>query len=170
MNYSSIKFFDTADGAGIRTALYVSGCRIHCKGCHNFEAWDFNSGKPFTEIEANEILESLKPNHIAGLSILGGEPFELENQYEVWKLMDKVKKTLPDKNIWIYSGNTLEDLLAKYDHLPVFGLIMGLADILIDGPYLEAQRNVTLKFRGSENQRIINLATEPLVAKYRNKE
>jgi anaerobic ribonucleoside-triphosphate reductase activating protein len=170
MNYSSIKFFDTADGAGIRTALYVSGCRIHCKGCHNFEAWDFKSGKPFTDIEANEILESLKPNHIAGLSILGGEPFELENQYEVWKLMDKVKKMFPDKNIWIYSGNTLEDLLAKYDHLPVFGLIMSLADILIDGPYLEAQRNVTLKFRGSENQRIINLATEPLVAKYRNKE
>ena len=161
MNYSSIKYFDTADGSGIRTALYVSGCRIHCKGCHNFEAWDFNSGKPFTDIELNEIIESLKPDYISGLSILGGEPTEPENAIELAKIISKIKEELPKKNIWVYSGRIIEalDNLANEDseYGRAIKFILSKADILIDGPFLEEQRDITLKFRGSSNQRIIDL-------------
>lgn len=168
MNYSSIKYYDTADGLGIRTALFVSGCRIHCPGCHNSEAWDFKAGKEFTEIEMNEILESLKPDYIAGLSILGGEPTEYENAETVANIILKVKEVLPNKNIWIYSGRTLEKLRGEinscYHNVPdcpeyyaALDTILSTADILVDGPFIEAQRDISLKFRGSPNQRIIDL-------------
>jgi len=166
MNYSSIKYFDTVDGIGIRTALYVSGCRIHCPGCHNFEAWDFKSGKEFTPTESNEILESLKPEYIAGLSILGGEPFEPENRPDILALITLVKKMNPNKSVWIYSGSTYEDLKKRSETELGIKEILELADVLVDGPYLKTERDITLRFRGSRNQRIINLHDRSITEAY----
>lgn len=108
MNYSAIKYYDVANGPGVRVSLFVSGCRHHCKNCFNEVAWSFDSGSPFTEKEVGDIIEHLKPSYIEGITILGGEPFEPENQSEVCKLIMKIKEVLPQKSIWIYSGFTLE--------------------------------------------------------------
>ena len=158
MNYGEIKFYDIADGTGVRTSLFVSGCRNCCEDCFNRETWSFSYGKPYTQETENAIIESLKPDYIAGLSILGGEPFEKENQPEVLKLVARAKKECPDKSVWIYSGFTFEELLGgSRASGQTAEEILKLADVLVDGRFDKTKKNIFLKFRGSENQRIIDL-------------
>lgn len=158
MNYGEIKFYDIADGTGVRTSLFVSGCRNCCEDCFNRETWSFSYGKPYTQETENAIIESLKPDYIAGLSILGGEPFEKENQPEVLKLVARAKKECPDKSVWIYSGFTFEELLGgSRASGQTVEEILKLADVLVDGRFDKTKKNISLKFRGSENQRIIDL-------------
>lgn len=158
MNYGEIKFYDIADGTGVRTSLFVSGCRNCCEDCFNRETWSFSYGKPYTQETENAIIESLKPDYIAGLSILGGEPFEKENQLEVLKLVARAKKECPDKSVWIYSGFTFEELLGgSRASGQTAEEILKLANVLVDGRFDKTKKNISLKFRGSENQRIIDL-------------
>ena len=158
MNYGEIKFYDIADGTGVRTSLFVSGCRNCCEDCFNRETWSFSYGKPYTQETENAIIESLKPDYIAGLSILGGEPFEKENQPAVLKLVARAKKECPDKSVWIYSGFTFEELLGgSRASGQTAEEILKLADVLVDGRFDKTKKNISLKFRGSENQRIIDL-------------
>ena len=158
MNYGEIKFYDIADGTGVRTSLFVSGCRNCCEDCFNRETWSFSYGKPYTQETENAIIESLKPDYIAGLSILGGEPFEKENQPEVFKLVARAKKEFPDKSVWIYSGFTFEELLGgSRASGQTAEEILKLADVLVDGRFDKTKKKISLKFRGSENQRIIDL-------------
>ena len=156
MNYSAIKYYDVANGPGVRVSLFVSGCRHHCKNCFNEVAWSFDSGNPFTEKEVGDIIEHLKPSYIEGITILGGEPFEPENQSEVLRLITKIKDTLPQKSIWIYSGFTLEQLKegsrASGD---ICNKILSSVDVLVDGPFIEDLKDISLEFRGSRNQRIL---------------
>lgn len=159
MNYAKIEPMSIVDGTGCRVSLFVSGCRNHCPGCFNEDTWDFDFGKEFTEIEENEILEACKKNYIAGLTILGGEPLEPENQKGILNLVLKFKERFPEKNIWMYTGYVLEkDLLpGQRKHVDgVTGLILDSIDTLVDGPFILAERNLSLKFRGSNNQRILD--------------
>lgn len=149
MNYGKINKTDIANGPGVRVSLYVSGCRNRCKGCFNPETWDFNYGKPFTPETIEEILDALAPKYISGLSILGGDPFEPENIFPLMDLCYEVKRLYPDKTIWIYTGYLYEDLKNR--------AILENIDVMIDGPFIEAQKDITLKFRGSKNQRIIDV-------------
>lgn len=159
MNYGNIKFIDTADGEGVRVSLFVSGCRNHCPGCFNQDTWDFDFGKEFTEVEENEILEGCNKEYISGLTILGGEPMEPENQVVLVNLIKKFKERFPEKSLWMYTGYVLDkDLLPgqrKYVE-DVTGLILDSIDVLVDGPFILAERNLSLKFRGSNNQRILD--------------
>ena len=159
MNYAKIEPMSIVDGTGCRVSLFVSGCRNHCPGCFNEDTWDFDFGKEFTEIEENEILEACKKNYIAGLTILGGEPLEPENQKGILNLVLKFKERFPEKNIWMYTGYVLDkDLLpGQRKHVDgVTGLILDSIDTLVDGPFILAERNLSLKFRGSNNQRILD--------------
>ena len=149
MNYAEIKKVDIANGPGVRVSLFVSGCRNHCKGCFNPETWDFDYGRPFTRATEDEIIEALRPSWIQGLSILGGEPTEEENAAVLIPFLKRVRAVLPDKDIWLYSGYTYEALRDKE--------ILTLADVLVDGPFLLEQKDAGLAFRGSRNQRIIDL-------------
>ena len=149
MNYAEIKKVDIANGPGVRVSLFVSGCRNHCKGCFNPETWDFDYGRPFTRATEDEIIEALRPSWIQGLSILGGEPTEEENAAVLIPFLKRVRAVLPDKDIWLYSGYTYEVLRDKE--------ILTLADVLVDGPFLLKQKDAGLAFRGSSNQRIIDL-------------
>ena len=149
MNYAEIKKVDIANGPGVRVSLFVSGCRNHCKGCFNPETWDFDYGRPFTRETEDEIIEALRPLWIQGLSILGGEPTEEENAAVLIPFLKRVRAVLPDKDIWLYSGYTYEALRDKE--------ILSLADVLVDGPFLLEQKDAGLAFRGSRNQRIIDL-------------
>ena len=149
MNYAEIKKVDIANGPGVRVSLFVSGCRNHCKGCFNPETWDFDYGRPFTRATEDEIIEALRPSWIQGLSILGGEPTEEENAAVLISFLKRVRAALPDKDIWLYSGYTYEVLRDKE--------ILTLADVLVDGPFLLEQKDAGLAFRGSRNQRIIDL-------------
>ena len=158
MNYSKIDPMSIVDGEGCRVTLFVSGCRNHCKGCFNEETWDFNYGKPFTAIEANEILEACAPSYINGLTILGGEPMEPENQRPVLELIKGFKDWYPRKTLWIFTGYILErDLIdGQRKNVPVVtNQILDFVDVLVDGPFILEQRDLTLKFRGSRNQRIL---------------
>ena len=160
MKYGVIKKVDIADGLGVRVSLFVSGCRIHCKGCHNQITWDFNFGKPFTKETEDEIIEALKPDHIAGLTVLGGEPFEEENQEVLTPFLERVKKELPSKSIWCYTGYLYDKDLLPQDgkkHTAFTNRMLSCINILIDGPFVETLRDLTLNFRGSRNQRIIDL-------------
>lgn len=159
MNWANIKKFDIADGEGVRVSLFVSGCTHHCKGCFNAETWSFSYGEPYTQKTEDEIIEALRPSYIAGLSLLGGEPFEPSNQEELVKLLERVRKELPDKNVWCYTGYTLEsDLLspsrARCEHTDK---MLSMIDILVDGEFIEDLKDITLLFRGSKNQRLIDL-------------
>ena len=159
MNYATIKKHDIANGTGIRVSLFVSGCTHHCKGCFNPETWDFNYGSEYTEATQNEILQALAPSYIKGLTLLGGEPFEPQNQPTLLKLCKKVKEQYPNKTIWCYTGYNYEmDILAGRlgDH-EITDAMIHLIDVLVDGPYVEELRNIRLKFRGSENQRVIDV-------------
>ena len=149
MNYAEIKKVDIANGPGVRVSLFVSGCRNHCKGCFNPETWDFDYGRPFTRETEDEIIEALRPSWIQGLSILGGEPTEEENAAVLIPFLKRVRAALPDKDIWLYSGYTYDSLRDKE--------ILTLADVLVDGPFLLELKDAGLAFRGSRNQRIIDL-------------
>ena len=158
MNYGEIKYYDVANGPGVRTSLFVSGCRNHCEDCFNRETWNFDFGKPFTEETENAVVESLKPDYIAGLTVLGGEPFEKENQPEVLKLVKRVRKEFPNKTIWIFSGFTYEELVCgSRASGETANEILSVCDVLVDGRFDKTKKNISLKFRGSENQRIIDL-------------
>lgn len=149
MNYGMIKKNDIANGEGVRVSLFVSGCRNYCKGCFNPETWDFDYGQPFTKETEDEIIEALRPSWIQGLSILGGEPAEYENKMALIPFLRRVRKELPDKDIWMYSGYTYESLQGEE--------ILKLVDVLVDGPFILEQKDAGLDFRGSRNQRIIHL-------------
>lgn len=158
MNYSQIRHLDTTDGPGLRVALYLSGCTIRCKGCHNYEAWDFNSGEELDEILINEIIEEVKKPYCSGLSLLGGEPFEKQRIEETIDLLRKVSEAAPDKDIWCWSGRLLEDIQAD----PDYSRMLEYIDYLVDGPFIEEHRDLNLKYMGSSNQRIHNLKEKKL--------
>lgn len=163
MNYGEIKYCDIANGTGVRTSVFVSGCRNRCEECFNSATWDFSYGEPFTEEVETKVIESLKLSYVCGLTVLGGEPFEVENQADVLKLMRRVKKECPSKSIWVFSGFTYEELLGgSRAATPTAIEILRTADILVDGRYDKNLRNISLKFRGSENQRIIDLKATAL--------
>ncbi len=159
MNYGTIKNCDIANGVGVRVSLFVSGCTHHCKECFQPETWDFAYGEPYTRETEDELLRLLAPSYIDGLSLLGGEPMEPQNQRELVKLLRRVKAELPDKNVWCYSGYTLEtDLLSpSRARCEVTDELLSMIDILVDGEFVLEKKNISLSFRGSENQRIIDL-------------
>ena len=156
MNYATIKNCDIANGPGVRVSLFVSGCTHRCPGCFNEVAWDFNYGEPFTEETIESILAMLRPSYIKGLTLLGGEPFEPQNQPDVVKLLRRVKAELPEKSIWAFSGYLFEkDILSG--RLGDTAEYLSYLDVLVDGPFVEAKKNLSLRFRGSENQRLIDV-------------
>ena len=159
MNYATIKYNDIANGIGIRTSLFVSGCTHKCKGCFNSEAWDFNYGAPFTSEVEEEILKSLEPGFVDGLSLLGGEPFEPQNQLALYPFLKKVKERFPNKDIWCYTGYLFDKELISSSRAttPVTKDMLSLIDVLVDGKFVEAKKNISLAFKGSENQRIIDV-------------
>ena len=157
MHYGTIKPYDIADGPGVRVALYVSGCRIHCEGCHNPESQNFGFGKEFTSETETEILSALDHPYITGFSLLGGEPFEEENQAALVDFLRRIKERFPEKDIWAYTGYTLPDLKpGGRKHTAVTDRMLSYIDVLVDGPFILDQKNISLAFRGSENQRIIH--------------
>jgi anaerobic ribonucleoside-triphosphate reductase activating protein len=160
VNYASIRTCDIANGEGVRVSLFVSGCTHHCKGCFNEAAWDFAYGEPFTKKTENEVLSALEPDFIDGLTLLGGEPMEPENQRALMPLLRRFREKFGDaKTLWIYTGCVLEtDLKAESRwRTEVTDEMLSLTDVLVDGPFLEAKKNISLQFRGSSNQRIIHL-------------
>lgn len=161
MNYATIKWTDIANGEGVRISLFVSGCTRRCKDCFNAVAWDFSYGKPFVESVRESIYEGLKAEYIAGLSLLGGEPLEPENQRALLPFVKEVKKRFPEKSIWCYTGNVFDPatgLLKEQDkNTEVTEELISLFDVLVDGEFIEAQKNIRLKFRGSSNQRILDV-------------
>ena len=159
MNYANIKFNDIANGEGVRTSLFVSGCTHHCPHCFNPETWDFNYGNELTEEIENKIIESLKPNHINGLTLLGGEPMEPANQKGLLNLVKKVKELLPNKTIWCYTGYLFDEELLKPSRArcPWTDELLSYIDILVDGEFKIDLKDITLRFKGSSNQRIIDV-------------
>lgn len=159
MKFGEIKKYDIADGPGVRVTLFVSGCTHHCEGCFNPETWDFQYGQPFTEAAADEILEALAPDYIAGLTLLGGEPLEPANRQALLPLLRAVKRAYPQKDIWCYTGylydtDILEKFCAQWDGMREF---LSCLDVIVDGEFIQAKKNISLRFRGSENQRIIDV-------------
>ena len=159
MNYVKIKKHDIANGPGVRVSLYVSGCTHHCKNCFNPETWDFAAGQLFDEAAEQEIIEALKPPYIRGLSLLGGEPFEPENRPALIAFAEKVRKIYPEKSIWCYTGYDYEkDILTGHIGSPESSdRLLSLIDVLVDGEFKEEQKVIDLRFRGSLNQRIIDV-------------
>lgn len=158
MKYATIKKFDIANGTGVRVSLFVSGCTHRCPECFNEIAWDFHYGEDFTKETINELIQALAPKHIAGLSLLGGEPMEMINQKGILPLLRQFQEVYPHKNVWCYTGYLFEDLLAGGKvHTEITDELLGYIDVLVDGPFLLEQKNIRLKFRGSENQRIIDV-------------
>ena len=159
MNYADIKIADVANGLGVRVSLFVSGCNHHCKGCFNEEAWDFSYGKEFTKQTIEEIIKDLSNPYIAGLSLLGGEPLEYQNQKGLLPLVKKVKEIYPNKDIWCYTGFTfdrdvLDIMCKKWDETKE---LISYIDVIVDGKFEEDKKDLKLKFRGSSNQRIIDV-------------
>ncbi len=158
MNYATIKNCDIANGPGVRVSLFVSGCTHHCKGCFNEVAWDFDYGQPFTNETIQTILDMMKPSYIKGLTLLGGEPFEPQNQGPIVELLRQVKKTYPDKSIWAFSGYLFEKITSHtLGDWAVTREFLSSLDVLVDGPFVEEKKNLALRFRGSENQRLIDV-------------
>lgn len=159
MNYGAIKKTDIANGVGVRVTLFVSGCRNHCPGCFQPETWDFTYGKHFDEETMQEILKAMEPAYITGFTMLGGEPFEPENQPEVCRILTRIRHAYPQKSLWSYTGYTLDkDMVpggAKYTEDT--DKILSLLDVVVDGRFEENQKDVALLFRGSRNQRIIDM-------------
>ncbi|MGM9628570.1 MAG: anaerobic ribonucleoside-triphosphate reductase activating protein [Faecousia sp.] len=156
MNYATIKNCDIANGPGVRVSLFVSGCTHHCPGCFNQVAWDFDYGQPFTQETIDAILKMLQPSYVRGLTLLGGEPFEPQNQAGVVELLRQVKRELPGKTVWAYSGYLFDrDILSG--RLGDTREYLSYVDVLVDGPFIEEKKNLSLRFRGSENQRIIDV-------------
>lgn len=158
MNYANIKTYSIENGTGVRVSLFVSGCTHHCKDCFNEQAWDFEYGNPFTEDTENAVIEALTPDYMAGITLLGGEPMEPVNQRGLLPLLKRIRKELPQKTVWAYTGYVYEDLLeGGRAHCEVTEELLSLCDILVDGPFIAEKKNISLRFRGSENQRIIDL-------------
>lgn len=155
MYYATIKNCDIANGPGVRVSLFVSGCTHRCPGCFNSVAWDFHYGQPFTEATADYLISLLKPDYIRGLTLLGGEPFEPENQGEIVALLRRVRRELPGKTIWAFSGYLYEEIVSG--RLGDTREYLELLDVLVDGPFVESKKNLALRFRGSENQRLIDM-------------
>ena len=159
MNYMEIKKYDIANGPGVRVSIFVSGCTHHCKGCFNPSSWDFDAGKKFTDETIDEIIEALKPDYIKGLTLLGGEPMEPANQVALLPLIKRVKEEFPNKDIWAFSGylydKQIMDVMAKkYDFTKEF---IKYIDVLVDGEFIEEQKDLSIVYRGSRNQRIIDI-------------
>ena len=159
MNYATIKKYDVANGPGVRVSLFVSGCTHHCPGCFNQETWDFNYGNPFDSDVMNEIIKALEPSYIRGFTLLGGEPFEYTNQQGVLPLLREIKHRFPHKDIWCFTGydyekDILGDMMNKW---PETGKMLSYIDVLVDGEFVESLRNLSLRFRGSSNQRLIKV-------------
>ena len=159
MNYATIKNCDIANGPGVRVSLFVSGCTHRCPGCFNEVAWDFEYGQPFTEETMEMILKMMEPAHIKGLTLLGGEPFEPQNQPALVELLRRVKAKYPQKSIWAFSGYLFDqDILAwRLGPREITEEFLSYLDVLVDGPFVQAKKNLSLRFRGSENQRLINV-------------
>ena len=156
MKYAAIKSCDIANGPGVRVSLFVSGCRHHCKDCFNPETWDFAYGQPFDEAVMEHILALMAPDYIRGITYLGGEPFEPENQGAIVELLRQIKREMPQKSIWAFSGYLFEkDILSG--RLGDTREYLSYLDVLVDGPFVEAKKNLSLRFRGSENQRLIDV-------------
>ena len=160
MYYGEIKNCDIANGEGVRVTLFVSGCTNRCEHCFQPQTWAFDYGQPFTEETEDQLMELLKPGYINGLTLLGGEPFEPENQRRLVPLLHRVRRELPEKNIWSFTGFTYEELLREGSHprCEVTDEMLSLLDVLVDGRFVEALKDITLRFRGSSNQRIIDLS------------
>ena len=159
MNYGNIKKYDIADGPGVRVSLFVSGCTHHCKGCFNSETWDFDYGQPFTKETEEEIIEALKPVYISGFTLLGGEPFEPSNQKVLVGLLRRIRKEFPTLDIWCYTGYLYDvDLMEGGKvHTEVTDEMLSYINTIVDGEFIEEEKDLMLEFRGSRNQRIINL-------------
>lgn len=159
MNYASIKPFDVANGPGVRVSLFVSGCTHRCKNCFNSEAWDFNYGEKYTDEQTEKILDSLKPDYIKGFSLLGGEPFEPANQAVLCEVLEKIKATYPEKSVWCYTGYLFDtELLAgRLCDPEITRRMLSCIDILVDGEFVDEKKDLTLRFKGSSNQRIIDI-------------
>ncbi|MEG0277249.1 MAG: anaerobic ribonucleoside-triphosphate reductase activating protein [Coprobacillus sp.] len=158
MHYATIKEVDIANGTGVRVSLFVSGCTHHCQDCFNDIAWDFHYGDEFTQATIDHILKALSPSHIKGLTLLGGEPMELSNQQGLLPLIRQFKQMYPHKDIWCYTGYLLEDLLENgVAHSDITDEILNNIDILVDGKFVAELKDIRLKFRGSSNQRVIDL-------------
>ncbi len=158
MHYATIKNCDIANGPGVRVSLFVSGCTHRCKGCFNEVAWDFDYGTPFTRETVDQILDMLRPSYIRGLTLLGGEPFEPQNQGPILELLRAVKRNYPQKSIWAFSGYLFETIcsgrLGKWETTKEY---LSYLDVLVDGPFMQEKKNLNLRFRGSENQRLIDV-------------
>ncbi|MCR5080031.1 MAG: anaerobic ribonucleoside-triphosphate reductase activating protein [Treponema sp.] len=160
MNYGEIKKIDIANGEGVRVSLFVSGCRVNCPGCFNKATWDFCYGKEFTKETEDELIAALSLDFISGLTVLGGEPFEPENQAVLSKFLSRVKKELPDKTIWCYTGYVYDKDILPEDgrkHTEYTQEMLDNINVLVDGPFIQELKDVSLKFRGSRNQRILKL-------------
>lgn len=159
MHYSTIKDCDIANGIGVRITLFVSGCTNHCKNCFQPQTWDFDFGEPFTEETEEKLLEMLKPDYINGLTLLGGEPMEPQNQRALVPFLKKVREAYPNKNIWCFTGFTYEILKTDGSHprCEVTDEMLSLIDVLVDGRYVDELKDLTLQFRGSSNQRLIDM-------------
>ena len=160
MNYAEIKKNDIANGEGVRTSLFVSGCRNRCKNCFNAVTWDFLYGKPFDQAVEDDIIASTRPRWISGLSLLGGEPFEPENQRDLLPLLQEVRRRYPDKSIWCFTGFRLEDELLREGAHPrcqATDRLLSCIDVLVDGRFVAAEKDISLQFRGSRNQRVLDL-------------
>ena len=159
MNYATIKNCDIANGPGVRVSLFVSGCTHHCKGCFNEVAWDFNYGEPFTQKTVDSILDMLKPSYVKGITLLGGEPFEPENQPALVDMLRQIKANYPEKSVWAFSGYLFDkDILpGKLGDPQITKEFIGYLDVLVDGRFVEEKKDLTLRFRGSSNQRIIDV-------------
>ena len=155
MNYHKIEKTSIANGTGIRVVLWVSGCSLHCKGCHNPETWSINSGQPFNEEAKKELFEALDKSYIQGITFSGGHPFESYNRSTVYCLVKEIKEKFPEKDIWIYTGYTWEEIFEK--DIREIQRILYWTDVLVDGKYVDELRDITLKWRGSKNQRVIDV-------------
>lgn len=168
MNYHKIEKTSVANGTGIRVVLWVSGCSLHCKGCHNPETWSLNSGKPFDEDAKRELFEALDKPYIQGITFSGGHPLELENAEEVLNLCKEIKEKFPTKDVWLYTGLTFEEVCEQYCNYAIWNLFRNVdepniwrniqyIDVLVDGKFIEEEKDITLLFRGSKNQRLIDV-------------
>lgn len=158
MNYAEIKNCDIANGPGVRVSLFVSGCTHHCHGCFNEIAWDFAYGQAFTQEVEDKLLTMLKPSYIKGLTLLGGEPFEPQNQEPIVRFLRRVKEAYPQKSIWAFSGYLYETIVSgRLGNWEITKEYLSFLDVLVDGPFIEAKKNLSLRFRGSENQRLIDV-------------
>lgn len=165
MNYADIKQYDVANGPGVRVSVFVSGCTHYCKGCFNQEAWDFSYGNPFTEETIDRVIEYMKPSYVKGLTVLGGEPMEPQNQPGVLDLLRKVKNAYPEKSVWLFTGYDYEkDILGRmWAEVPQTKELLSYLEVMVDGEFVEELKNLSLRFKGSSNQRTI-LVQESLKA------